>query len=371
MKPFPDIWTDGTVASFWLQGYLVQVPIKLGSNDNRAHVIRWLHHQWPFRVKVGARGPRLVKADRKTEIQLHKVYSELVHGDVFVVEATDGNLLRWTPGNIGPRRKPEKIVPPGSQANEVKNQMYQREQEGTLKRYIRQQAQLVKASDGVLTPGQLTEAQTKAALQAEKWERELAALRTREDADADRQQNNEYQMTDPELVSDGVQERPARSSRKPDMDAVGIDSKLQAIYDEHVIHEFHGDEQRIQIALRQILADKTGLLEETLSQFRSKLGGRDRQDPGTERVLNFYGWYSPENGHLPVYEGRITDKPWPCAVTFTNISTLPAEPGRGFKVSPLESVQTVRVQICEGQAEKMTTICASATPGLQSVITRD
>ena len=57
MKPFPNIWTDGTIASFWLQGYLVQVPIKLGSNDNRAHVIRWLHHQWPFRVKVGSARP--------------------------------------------------------------------------------------------------------------------------------------------------------------------------------------------------------------------------------------------------------------------------------------------------------------------------
>jgi hypothetical protein len=133
MKPFPNIWTDGTIASFWLQGYLVQVPIKLGSNDNRAHVIRWLHHHWPFRVKVGKRGPRLVKADGKTEIQLHKVYSELVHGDAFVVEATDGDLLRWTPENIGPRRKPESLATPAQQAKEVHNQISSSRTQRTLK----------------------------------------------------------------------------------------------------------------------------------------------------------------------------------------------------------------------------------------------
>jgi hypothetical protein len=325
-KPFPNIWTDGTIASFWLQGYLVQVPIKLGSNDNRAHVIRWLHHHWPFRVKVGKRAPRLVKADGKTEIQLHKIYSDLVHGDAFVVEATDANLLRWTPENIGPRRKPAKIVPPGSQANEVSNQMYQREQEGTLKRYIRQQAQLLKASEGALTSEQLADAQGKAVQQAEKWERELAAFRTRGDVDADRQRNNEDQ------VNGGGEAKPAHNGRKPQADDKEIYSVEKAESDKQIAAEFHVDERRIQIALGQILADKTGLVEETLSQFRSKLGGRVRHDPATERVLNFYGWLSPENGHLPVYEGRIEDKPWPSAVTFRNISALPAEPSRDLGI---------------------------------------
>jgi hypothetical protein len=325
MKSFPvtTIYGDN-MAVFYLDGYRIVVPAMLGSNDNRRHVIRWLHHQWPFRVKVGKRGPRLVKADGKTEIQLHKVYSELVHGDAFVVEATDGNLLRWTPQNIGPRRKPAKIVPPGSQANEVSNQMYQREQEGTLKRYIRQQAQLLKTSEDVFTPERLAEAQAKAVEQAEKWERELAALRTRGDADADRQRNNEYQVN-PELVNGGAGAKPAHNGRKPQADDKEIYSVEKAEYDKQIAAEFHVDERRIQIALRQILADKTGLVEETLTQFRSKLGGRVRHDPGTERVLNFYGWFSPENGHLPVYEGRITDKPWPSAVTFRNISAPPAE----------------------------------------------
>lgn len=160
MRSFPvtTIYRDN-MAVFYLDGYRIVVPAMLGSNDNRLHVIRWLHHAWPFRVKVGPRGPRLIKTQDGKEIALHKVYSELVHGDAFVVEAADGNLLRWTPENIGPRRKPAKIVPPGSQANEVSNQMYHREQEGTLKRYIRQEAQLLKTSEGVLTSAQLAEAQ--------------------------------------------------------------------------------------------------------------------------------------------------------------------------------------------------------------------
>jgi hypothetical protein len=332
MKSFPvtTIYGDN-MAVFYLDGYRIVVPAMLGSNDNRAHVIRWLHHAWPFRVKAGARGQRLIKTQDGKEIALHKVYSELVHGDAFVVEAADGDLLRWTPENIGPRRKPAKIVPPGSQANEVSNQMYQREQEGTLKRYIRQQAQLLKASEGVFTPEQLAEAQAKAVEQAEKWERELAALRTRGDADADRQRNNEYHVN-PELVSGGAGAQPAHNVRKPNADDKEICSVEKAEYDNQIDAEFHGDERRIQIAQRQILADKTGLVEETLSQFRSKLGGRVRHDSGTERVLNFYGWYSPENGHLPAYEGRVKDKPWPCAVTFRNISPLPIELSRDLGI---------------------------------------
>jgi hypothetical protein len=254
-----------------------------------------------------------------------------VHGDAFVVEAADGNLLRWTPENIGPRRKPAKIVPPGSQANEVSNQMYHREQEGTLKRYIRQEAQLLKTSEGVLTSAQLAEAQARAVQRAEKWERELAALRTRGDADADRQRNNEYQVT-PELLNRGAGAQPAHNGRKPQADDKEIYSVEKAEYDKQIAAEFHVDERRIQIALRKILADKTGLVEETLSQFRSKLGARVRHDPATERVLNFYGWFSPENGHLPVYEGRITDEPWPFAATFRNISALPAEPSRDSEI---------------------------------------
>src|SRR5579871_2176981 len=125
MNTFPTIWTDGVTASFWLDDHCVRVPIKLGSPDNRAHVIRWLVHMFPFHVETGKKiRPQLVKKIDGKKISLHKIYARLIHGEDFVVDAVDGDLLHWTVENIGPRRKPGKIIPQGSQEHEAMKQMF-------------------------------------------------------------------------------------------------------------------------------------------------------------------------------------------------------------------------------------------------------
>jgi hypothetical protein len=305
MKPFPDIWTDGTVASFWLQGYLVQVPIKLGSNDNRAHVIRWLHHAWPFRVKVGVRGPRLVKANGKTEIQLHRVYSELVHADAFVVEAADGNLLRWTPDNIRSRRKPEKLATPAQQGNEVANQMWLREHDGSLEYVLRSLArdlrgdlkgdlkQPLSANEDLLTSDQKMALGSRAVTILTEWERRLAATKTRGDVDAERTADHlEVEMPDDKLVGD------PRPESYPD-GVVHLVPHLKKYTDDNAIAPCADEED-----WAPTVNSWPEYYDRTLAEFRASLGSRTRQDQSTEIVLNFHGWYSPKGGTLPIYVGR-------------------------------------------------------------------
>jgi hypothetical protein len=350
MKPFPNIWTDGTIACFWLQGYLVQVPIKLGSNDNRAHVIRWLHHAWPFRVKVGKRGPRLVKADAKTEIQLHKVYSELVHGDAFVVEATDGNLLRWTPENIGPRRKPEKLATPAQQDSEVANQMWLRERDGSLE-YIAQslargikadQAQFSGAKEDLATSEQKTALENRAVALLTEWERRLAATKTRGDVDAERTEDHlEVEMPQDESVPD------PRPESYPDC----------------VVHLVPHHKNNTDDNAKAPRADEEDWMptvhrwpesyDLTLAEFRDLLGSRTLNNPNSEFVLNSHGWYSPENGSLPIYVGCPKD------IEQMSKDLQPQMPENGTSA-------------VEGRDEpgKLATTCAPRK-GLQSVITRD
>jgi hypothetical protein len=305
MKPFPNIWTDGTIASFWLQGYLVQVPIKLGSNDNRAHVIRWLHHAWPFRVKVGKRGPRLVKADGKTEIQLHKVYSELVHGDAFVVEATDGNLLRWMPENIGPRRKPEKLATPAQQDNEVANQMWLRERDGSLEYIAQSLAREIKAdraqfsgeNEDLVTSEQEIAMENRAVTLLTEWERRLAATKTRGDVDAERTEDHlEVEMPQDESVADPRPES----------------------YPDGVVHHVPRHKNNTDDNAKAPRSDEEDwaptvkswpeYYDLTLAEFRALLGSRTVHDSSTEFVLNFHGWCSPEDGRPPIYAGRPKDR---------------------------------------------------------------
>jgi hypothetical protein len=304
MKPFPDIWTDGTVASFWLQGYLVQVPIKFGSNDNRAHVIRWLHHQWPFRVKVGARGPRLIKTQDGKEIALHKVYSELVHGDAFVVEATDGDFLRWTPENIGPRRKPEKLASPAQQDNEVTNQMWLHERDGSLEFVVqalggesnRDRAQLLRGRLDLLTSEQKIALENRAVTLLTEWERKLAASMTRGDVDADRTEDHlEVEMPQDVRVAD------PRPKSYPDGVVHHIPDQKNKTDDN--ANAPRADEENWTPTVRSW----PGYYDLTLAEFRALLGSRTRHNPSTEFVLNSHGWYSPENGSLPIYIGRPKD----------------------------------------------------------------
>jgi len=305
MKSFPvtTIYGDN-MAVFYLDGYRIVVPAMLGSNDNRAHVIRWLHHAWPFRVKVGIRGPRLVKADGKSEIQLHKLYSELVHGDAFVVEATDGDLLRWTPENIGPRRKPEKLATPAQQDNEVANQMWLRTRDGSLDYIVqslareikRDQAQFSGANEDLLTPEQKIALGTRAVTMLTEWERRLAATKTRGDVDAERTEDHlEVEMPQDESVADPRPES----------------------YPDSVVHLVPPHKNNTDDNAKAPRADEDdwtptanswpGYYDLTLAEFRALLGSRTRHDPSTEFVLNFHGWYSPENGRLPIYVGRPKD----------------------------------------------------------------
>jgi hypothetical protein len=305
MKPFPNIWTDGTIASFWLQGYLVRVPIKLGSNDNRAHVIRWLHHHWPFRVKVGRRGPRLVKADGKTEIQLHKIYSELVHGDAFVVEATDGDLLRWTPENIGPRRKPENLATPAQQDNKATNQMWLRERDGSLDYVVQALAREMKAdqaqfsgeNEDLLTSEQKIGLENRAVTLLTEWERRLAASMTRGDVDADRTEDHlEVEMPQDESVPD------PRSESYPDGVVHLVPPHKNSTDDNAKAPRADEDDWAPTVNRWPEYYDLT------LAEFRGLSESRTRQNPSTGFVLSFHGWDSSENGALPIYAGRPKDR---------------------------------------------------------------
>jgi len=292
------------MAVFHLDGYRIVVPAMLGSNDNRAHVIRWLHHQWPFRVKDGIRGPRLIKTEDGKEIALHKVYSELVHGDAFVVEATDGNLLRWTPENIGPRRKPENLATPAQQDNEVTNQMWLRERDGSLE-YIaqslareikRDEAQFSGENEDLLTSEQKIDLENRVVALLTEWERRLAATKTRGDVDAERTEDHlEVEMPQDESVPD------PRPESYPD----GVVH--------HVPHHKNNTDDNAK-APRADEDDWTPAVyrwpqsyDLTLAEFRAALGSRTRQDSSTEFVLNFHGWHSPENGAPPIYVGRPKD----------------------------------------------------------------
>jgi hypothetical protein len=306
MKSFPVTTIDGdNMAVFYLDGYRIVVPAMLGSNDNRLHVIRWLHHAWPFRVKVGKRGPRLVKADGKSEIQLHKVYSELVHGDAFVVEATDGNLLRWTPENIGPRRKPEKLATPAQQDNEVANQMWLRERDGSLE-YIAQslareikadQAQFSGENEDLVTSEQKIALENRAVTLLTEWERRLAASMTRGDVDADRTEDHlEVEMPQDESVAD------PRPESYPD-GAVHLVPNHKNNTDDNAKAPRADEED-----WTPTLDSWPGYYDLTLAEFRGLLGSRTRQDPSTEFVLNCHGWHRPENGAFPIYAGRPKDR---------------------------------------------------------------
>jgi len=291
------------MAVFYLDGYRIVVPAMLGSNDNRAHVIRWLHHAWPFWVKVGARGPRLIKTQDGKEIALHKVYSELVHGEAFVVDATDGNLLRWTPENIGPRRKPEKLATPAQQDNEVANQMFLRERDGSLDYVVQALARDIKAdqvqfsgANEDLTSEQKTALENRAVTLLNEWERRLAASMTRGDVDADRTEDH----LEVEMPQDGSVADPRPES-----------------YPDGVVHlvPHHGnntdDNAKAPRADEEDWAPTVKSWPEycdlTLAESRALLGSRTRQDPSTEFVVNSHGWYSPENGGLPIYVGRPKD----------------------------------------------------------------
>jgi hypothetical protein len=89
----------------------------------------------------------------------------------------------------------------------------------------------------------------------------------------------------------------------------------------------------------------------TLAEFRALLGSRTRSDPSTEFIFNSHGWYSPENGALPIYVGLPKD-----------IEQIPR----------IYSKAENGTSAVEGRDKpgKLATTCAPRQ-GLQSVITRD
>jgi len=332
------------MAVFHLDGYRIVVPAMLGSNDNRAHVIRWLQHQWPFRVKDGIRGPRLIKTEDGKEIALHKVYSELVYGDAFVVEATDGNLLRWTPENIGPRRKPERLATPAQQDNEVANQMWLRERDGSLEYIAQSLAREIEGDQANrdLTSEQKIALENRAVALLTEWERRLAASMTRGDVDADRTEDHlEVEMPQDESVPD------PRPESYPD-GVVHLVTDHRNNTDDNAKAPRSDEEDWAPTAYRW-----PKHYDLTLAESRALLRNRTRHDPSTEFVLNSQGWYSPEDGRPPIYVGRPKD-----------IEQIPQDLQPR---SPENGTSAV-----EGRDEpgKLATTCAPRQ-GLQSVITRD
>jgi hypothetical protein len=177
--PFPTIWTDGTIAAFWLKDHVIRVPIKLGSKDNREHVIRWLYHEWPFTVMTSTGTPMLVKKVNGEKILLHKVYAELF-GHTGPVEAKNGNFLHWSVENIGPRRQPDKIVSQAQQDHEVEQQMFlnlnQRDPYGlTAIQNLANMIARLPANDELLTTDQSIGLITRAMTMQREAERILAA----------------------------------------------------------------------------------------------------------------------------------------------------------------------------------------------------
>ncbi len=284
MKSFPTIWFQGNEAGFYLDDHLVRVPLRFGSNHKSLHVIPWLYRYFPFYVR--SRGGRcwLAKKIDGKEVQLHKIYARLLHGEGdFVVSAENGNLLHWTSANIGARRKPHKIVPAGSQESEVKKQMLLRKQEGSISYYVREHARLLGKLGGVLTSEELTAAKTESVLTAERWERELAARRTRGDADADRQQAKEDQP-------------------HPDYEKLTPESDTRLIAKCAVTSSNHDSENDDADNFEGWVPDAV-IQDITFEDFRASLNPA-RWEAGTEKVLQRHGWRTPRNQHRPRYIGK-------------------------------------------------------------------
>jgi hypothetical protein len=227
-----------------------------------------------------------------------------VHGDAFVVEATDRNLLRWTPENIGARRKPEKLATPAQQNNKVTNQLWVRERDGSLEYIVhslareisRDQAQLLRANEELLTSEQKIALENRAVTLLTEWERRLAASMTRGDVDADRAEDHlEVEMPQDITVADPHPES------YPD----GV---------VHLVPHHKGNTDDNAKAPRADEDDWTPTVyrwpeyyDLTLAEFRDLLGSRTRNNPSTEFIFNSHGWYSPENGRPPIYVGRPKD----------------------------------------------------------------
>jgi hypothetical protein len=318
VKLFPTIWYRDNEAGFYLSEHLVRVPLKFGSNNNAEHVIPWLHRCWPFHVETGKKiRPQLVKKIDGKKVSLHKVYARLIYGDDFVVDAADGDLLHWTVENIGPRHKPGKIVPQGSQDHEAIQQMFLNVHEQSAPRrktsfewvtldfavisqeiaraIKKDRAETLRALEahGVIAADKMTDAQTLAVIMQTDWERRLAATRTRGDADADRTEEHlEAEMPQDELVPETRPER----------------------YPDGVMHVEPAHPVATDDAANDPQADPEGWMPEpsvrssydyyslTLEEFRAGLGLIAH--PGTEAVLRRHGWKTPANNHHPEYIGK-------------------------------------------------------------------
>jgi hypothetical protein len=306
MKPFPTIWARGNEAGFYIDDKLIRVPLKFGSGDMSLHVIPWLYRLWPLRIKDG----RLVKIMRvdgtETEIALHKWFAEAVHCslefDFDYIKAVDGDYLNWTALNLVPRRNPNKPTTETEKTHEVERQMWKRK--GELEFIARTMRHAVTtalhAHDAILTTDQSIDINTCASRMMTEWERNLAEDFKVGDAErVNHEQHDEEPLHEnaaelfaaPHPFYEGQEQslpfrqiatdsKPARSSRITDMD------------------DENSDEETATTA-----PTKHVILYETQPPVPTPY-------ETVEQVLNHFGWFSPENGHRPIYEGHDSKAVW-------------------------------------------------------------
>jgi hypothetical protein len=311
VKPFPVTTICGEFAYFHLDGHLVVVPVCLGSNDNRKHVIHWLRAYWPFHVRHG----RLVKRFTKqiegkraeTELHLHKLYADLVYRDIGYewsdVTSTGNNFLMWSPETIVPVRDPHASATNAEKEHEVDQQIREHQFDGSLNFILKYGAKFLRAQDDTLTPEQLTHLQTEWVKAAE---RGLAASMDRDAVEfTNFNERRVSTMTAPELAvehrpenhPDGVvHPRPFHSTKSPDMDGhanttADTTDDADALFDHRITVRLENDGCGWSYRLKN------------RDEYRADLQGH-WNDPSTEAVLNRHGWVTPVNGHRPTYEGK-------------------------------------------------------------------
>jgi hypothetical protein len=151
---------------------------------------------------------------------------------------------------------------------------------------------------GIISEDGGTSAQTLAVMLQTEVERQIAASMTRAVVDAQRTEDHlETEMPQDELIPE------TRTDRYPD--GVVHTEPAHPVETDDNSNDPKADPEGWMPKPGPDSPSRYEYYDTTLEEFRAGLGLIDH--PSTEFVLNFHGWYSPENGGLPIYVGRPKD----------------------------------------------------------------
>ena len=347
MKPFPTIWYRGDEAGFYVDYKLVRVPVRFfvrnndgtGEDDSdrfSLHVIPWIHRYQPLSIKNGRLYGKETVDGVVTDIDLGREFAKAKHRGIGYefdrITTVDGNYLNWTGNNIRPKRDPNKIATAGERESEAQRWMRVHETEvsgptddphTTLQNFQRDIAAAIKrdrteflhAVDDLLTTEQSIEVNTLAMTLLTTWERKLAERFTVGDAETVNKQRKEDQLLDDAESLFSADEQPASSAYKsPDLKSNGkpvtrVPALFESEEEKAAIKRGDGKASPLETppSLKQIQTSACARY-----QTFALVAAHDLAFPhaGTERVLNAFGWVTPENGHRPTYEGRDHRQVW-------------------------------------------------------------